>query len=649
MARYTARSATRTTLARLGVLVLLLGGGGWNRVQAATTDEIRIATAPGLVYEVAAAGPYAVWGVTITTPPPAPPPAPPGPGGPPGPPGPPAPPLVRSSLFAANLETAELRVITVTEGLPAGTPFTLDGTRLAWAMPAPGGGRYSLRLYDLATGQLRPLPDAPAGPGAPVLSGAWLVWGAPQPGGPPAILAYNLDSGQQRTLATYADAAGGLGSPLPLATGPNAVAYVAAPPAGGPPALQRYDLTTGKSTTLHTFGPGETPPARLFFRGSDLFYEQPTGATAGSVQVVRVTGEAAPTVLAAGVQPGSLAVGSALVAWQAAHNAGAGPDIRGYDPAAGATLPAPLSPATAVPAGPAALSATTLVWADYRDERAEAIYARPLPIPAGPDAVFAAVWARADAPVAAGQAARGWLWGPTPAGFADRLEPYAGSPGGLRQVRYYDKARMELPGPGTDPQNPGTVTTGLLVVELISGRLQVGPDSFSLRAPATMPVAGDAAGSAAPSYAALAAVASLTGGEHRAPDRRGAVIGATLDAAGRVGRGAPRSPVVRVGTYEPVTGHNVADVFAAYLQRGGGAFAQPRIFDPLFAVGYPVTEAYWIHIRAGGQDRQVLMQAFQRRVLTYSPTNPPGWQVEMGNVGRHYYDWRYGTTTAPRP
>jgi hypothetical protein len=29
-------------------------------------------------------------------------------------------------------------------------------------------------------------------------------------------------------------------------------------------------------------------------------------------------------------------------------------------------------------------------------------------------------------------------------------------------------------------------------------------------------------------------------------------------------------------------------------------------------------------------------------VLTYNPTNPPAFQVEMGNVGRHYVEWRYG-------
>jgi hypothetical protein len=38
----------------------------------------------------------------------------------------------------------------------------------------------------------------------------------------------------------------------------------------------------------------------------------------------------------------------------------------------------------------------------------------------------------------------------------------------------------------------------------------------------------------------------------------------------------------------------------------------------------------------------VLLQCFERRCLTYAPDNPPGWQVEAGNVGQHYHAWRYG-------
>jgi hypothetical protein len=37
----------------------------------------------------------------------------------------------------------------------------------------------------------------------------------------------------------------------------------------------------------------------------------------------------------------------------------------------------------------------------------------------------------------------------------------------------------------------------------------------------------------------------------------------------------------------------------------------------------------------------VLVQPFERRVLTYTPSNAPAWRVEMGNIGRHYYEWRY--------
>jgi uncharacterized protein YkwD len=36
-----------------------------------------------------------------------------------------------------------------------------------------------------------------------------------------------------------------------------------------------------------------------------------------------------------------------------------------------------------------------------------------------------------------------------------------------------------------------------------------------------------------------------------------------------------------------------------------------------------------------------LFQVFERRVLTYNPANSPGFRVEMGNVGQHYYRWRY--------
>jgi WD40 repeat protein len=49
----------------------------------------------------------------------------------------------------------------------------------------------------------------------------------------------------------------------------------------------------------------------------------------------------------------------------------------------------------------------------------------------------------------------------------------------------------------------------------------------------------------------------------------------------------------------------------------------------------------------------VLVQLFERRVLTYTPANSAEFKVEMGNVGQHYFQWRYprlGTPwAAPEP
>ena len=56
------------------------------------------------------------------------------------------------------------------------------------------------------------------------------------------------------------------------------------------------------------------------------------------------------------------------------------------------------------------------------------------------------------------------------------------------------------------------------------------------------------------------------------------------------------------------------------------------------ALGYPVSEAYWI--QADGTDR--LVQLFERRVVVYTPSASSGDQFALTNAGRHYYRWRYG-------
>jgi hypothetical protein len=105
---------------------------------------------------------------------------------------------------------------------------------------------------------------------------------------------------------------------------------------------------------------------------------------------------------------------------------------------------------------------------------------------------------------------------------------------------------------------------------------------------------------------------------------------------------------VKIARYEPVIGHNIPDVFWSFMTSTGpiyngrlDSYTTGPILDWETDLGYPITEPYWTNVKIGSVPKWVLVQAFQRRVLTYVADNPPGWQVEMGNVGRHYYDWRY--------
>lgn len=283
---------------------------------------------------------------------------------------------------------------------------------------------------------------------------------------------------------------------------------------------------------------------------------------------------------------------------------------------------------------------------------------KPGPPPAE-NAAFSEVWQRADLPVAQGRAQRSWLWGPT--ALTTKSEPLVESPGGFRQVQYYDKARMEVNNPGADPNSAGYVTNGLLVTEMVSGRLQLGVNSFEQRDAASIPIAGDVsmtAGPAAttPTYKTLARVASLAPGQNLSTSKSGQTVMQTLQADGTVGSlpTSSGSSGPRYQHFEPTSKHNIPDVFWAYMnQRGivyeGGQYRQGQVFNWLSAMGYPLTEPYWIEISISGKKSLVLMQAFERRVMTYNPANAPEWRVEMGNVGMQYYQWRYNTAPAPQP
>ncbi len=201
---------------------------------------------------------------------------------------------------------------------------------------------------------------------------------------------------------------------------------------------------------------------------------------------------------------------------------------------------------------------------------------------------------------------------------------------------------MEITQPGGDQSSIWYVTNGLLAEELITGRLQLGENTFENHDPANVNVAGDANDPNGPTYATFNPL--MTYGA--IPN--GWVITETIDRAGTVGAdtGLTSYNVTAVDVSAP-TQHTVASVFWDFVNSSGsiydnGSYTTGSLFDnPFYATGYPLTEAYWTNVLVGGVQKQVLVQVFERRVLTYTPSTDQGWQVEAGNVGQHYYTWRY--------
>lgn len=269
------------------------------------------------------------------------------------------------------------------------------------------------------------------------------------------------------------------------------------------------------------------------------------------------------------------------------------------------------------------------------------------------DPGFANTWRRADLPVeqVAGLQ-RGYTWGPTVPGSERVLtERYNG---GTRKVQYFDKARMEVNNPAANPADLYYVTTGLLVKELVTGNQQEGDSSFTQLAPSSVQVVGDSnlsgANAVAPTYASFNGLDSFgeDGGTASTP---GSKLTRRINRVGQVSSFTP--PETRsVGGYDEVTRHNIADVFVTFSnQRGiiwnGRQNVEDSLFfnNPTYVLGRPLTEPYWTRASVAGAEKDVLVQLFERRAITYTPTNPEAYRVEMGNVGQHYYQWRYVQAT----
>jgi hypothetical protein len=256
---------------------------------------------------------------------------------------------------------------------------------------------------------------------------------------------------------------------------------------------------------------------------------------------------------------------------------------------------------------------------------------------------FQHTWERTDRPVKQGFVERSWIWGEE--AFTPSCdEPYLDSPDSFRETQYFDKSRMEINDPEASPDNLWFTTQGRLGYEMISGDMQVGDAAFVHWGAAGVHVAGDP-DPEAPTYADLAGLMELD------PQPVGQAIIATLGSDGQVGANQDLAVYgVTAAEYVPATNHTIASVFWAFMTsqgliyEDGGTVIGPIFENPYYGVGYPLSGAFWVRVKVRGVEQDVLVQAFERRVLTYTPGNDEKWRVEAGNTGQHYFLWRYGGT-----
>lgn len=261
---------------------------------------------------------------------------------------------------------------------------------------------------------------------------------------------------------------------------------------------------------------------------------------------------------------------------------------------------------------------------------------------------FESVWERTDYPVQQLEVARTWIWGP--GGYTTGIdEYYEDADDNHRRVQYTDKSRMEMPwNDDVNDDSPWFITQGLLAYELMSGQLQLGDTTFEQHQPSSRSAAGDVDDVTAPTYAVMGDQME------RSPRAGGDVIVEHLDRSGMISEDESRFAGYGVydvdDAYTPVEGidKNIASVFWDFMTSEGivyenGEFVddQPIFLNAFYAVGYPLTDAFWADVMVDGDVQDVLIQCFERRCLTYTPDNQDGWEVESGNIGQHYYNWRY--------
>lgn len=248
------------------------------------------------------------------------------------------------------------------------------------------------------------------------------------------------------------------------------------------------------------------------------------------------------------------------------------------------------------------------------------------------------VWDKTDGPIARGEVSGAWIWGPEP--LAASIEYYPESPTDYREMVYYDKGRLDLLNPELPPGSTWLVSGALLISEMLSGRVQLAETKFVRRElPDDIQLVGDFKQDNPVTYATLAPLSSVWAPEGesdyeppRFQNRTGETVTQMLTPDGEVIPNAVPESGVTVASYDETLAHNIAAPFAEW--------ASEQTLPETYLLGLPITEPYWVEAPVAGEQTRVLIQAFERRFMTYTPENAEGWRTETGNVGLHYREWR---------
>lgn len=172
-------------------------------------------------------------------------------------------------------------------------------------------------------------------------------------------------------------------------------------------------------------------------------------------------------------------------------------------------------------------------------------------------------------------------------------------------VQYFEKGRIEDHSAETsDPR--WQLQFGLLVDELQGGQ-------------ASVPIGGEA------STLRYSDLPDISAPEKRLSPPEGFAGGMHVNRDGSVF-------VPYTADLRPGPGHNAAAIFWPYMNRQD-LFPAGWLHD----IGLPMTEVMPAMVDKGTmRNRQILIQVFQRTVLTYDPLNPPDFQIERANVGSDY-------------